>query len=257
MTSKTTPSPSLSPSHPPRSPKKKTESPTPPKVKKLLGNSEPAAADPAEKAMAPQRPPYSTSGNIPSSPPTSAKHITRTETKQPTHTAASPTDSMAPPCSRSPLALNLKKSGTSLPTSRASKNLNNLLSLPQRNWKPFTRDEVLARIHAILRRAKPSRSKGTFSVQDLHVHPEGLTALRDETRIELSPREIKILQLLHTHRGMPVSRDTLLDFCWGQDYFLDPRTLDQQISVLRKKIERDLSAPAYIETVREIGYRRP
>ena len=123
--------------------------------------------------------------------------------------------------------------------------------------KPFTRDEVLARIHAILRRAKPSRSKDTFNLQDLLIHPEGLTALRGKTGIELSPREIKILQLLHTHRGTPVSRDTLLDFCWGRDYFPDSRTLDQQISVLRKKIGRDLSCPVYIETVRGIGYRTP
>ena len=123
--------------------------------------------------------------------------------------------------------------------------------------KPFTRAEVLARIHAILRRAKPTRSKETFNLQDLIIHPKGLTALRGETRIELSPREIKILQLLHTHKGTPVSRDTLLDFCWGQDYFPDSRTLDQQISVLRKKIERSGSSPVCIETVRGIGYRTP
>lgn len=123
--------------------------------------------------------------------------------------------------------------------------------------KPFTRDEVLARIHAILRRVKPTDSKNTFNLQNLTIHPEGLTAMRGKIRIELSPREILILQLLHTHRGTPVSRDTLLDYCWGQDYFPDSRTLDQQISVLRKKIELDSSVPACIETVRGIGYRTP
>ena len=123
--------------------------------------------------------------------------------------------------------------------------------------KPFTRDEVLARIRAILRRAKPTRSSDTFNLQDLLVHPEGFTAMRGSDRIELSPREIKILQLLHSHKGTPVSRDALLDFCWGQDYFPDSRTLDQQISVLRKKIEVDLSCPVYIETVRGVGYRTP
>ena len=123
--------------------------------------------------------------------------------------------------------------------------------------KPFTRDEVLARVHAILRRVKPVQSKDTFSLQDLVVHPKGLTASRGDTRIELSPREIKILKLLHSNQGTPVSRDTLLDFCWGQDYFPDSRTLDQQISVLRKKIEPNPSSPIYIETVRGIGYRTP
>ncbi len=123
--------------------------------------------------------------------------------------------------------------------------------------KPFTRDEVIARIHAILRRVKPTSSEDTFEMQDLLIHPEGLTAMRGDTRIELSPREILILQLLQKHRGNAVSRDALLDFCWGQDYFPDSRTLDQQISVLRKKIELNTSAPICIETVRGIGYRTP
>jgi len=123
--------------------------------------------------------------------------------------------------------------------------------------KPFTRDEVLARIHAILRRARPDQANDTFTLGDLEVRPTGLTALRGKTRIDLTPRETKILQLLHTHHGTPVSRDTLLDYCWGRDYFPDSRTLDQQISVLRKKIEPDPSSPSYIETVRGIGYRTP
>ena len=123
--------------------------------------------------------------------------------------------------------------------------------------KPFTRNEVLARIHSILRRTKPKPEKGSFSLQDLEIHAKALAAQRGDKRIELTPREVKILELLNTNRGEPVTRDALLDFCWGQDYFPDSRSLDQQICVLRKKIEVDPSKPAYIQTVRAIGYRTP
>lgn len=123
--------------------------------------------------------------------------------------------------------------------------------------KPFTRNEVLARIHSILRRTKPQHEKASFSLQDLAIHAAALTAQRGAERIELTPREVKILQLLHRNQGKPVTRDALLDYCWGQDYFPDSRSLDQQICVLRKKIEPDPSKPVYIETVRAIGYRTP
>lgn len=123
--------------------------------------------------------------------------------------------------------------------------------------KPFTRDEVLARIHTILRRTKPSVQKAAFSIQDLNIHSGALTAQRGDEIIGLTPREIKILELLHTNKGRSVSRDALLDYCWGQDYFPNSRSLDQQISVLRKKIEPDSSNPIYIETARAVGYRTP
>jgi DNA-binding response OmpR family regulator len=75
--------------------------------------------------------------------------------------------------------------------------------------------------------------------------------------IDLTPREVKILHLLVKHRGKPVTRDALLDYAWGRDYFPDSRALDQQIAVLRKKIEPDPAQPRYIETVRSVGYRTP
>ncbi|MBK1834461.1 response regulator transcription factor [Roseibacillus ishigakijimensis] len=121
--------------------------------------------------------------------------------------------------------------------------------------KPFTRREVMARIRAILRRSRPDSARESYLLGDLEVQPKALLARRGEQIIELTAREVSILTLLHQHRGEAVTRDALLDTCWGQDYFPDSRTLDQHIHQLRKKIEPDSAHPTLIETVRAVGYR--
>ena len=121
--------------------------------------------------------------------------------------------------------------------------------------KPFTRREVMARIRAALRRRAPDGESDSFPLADLTVHPSSLLAKRAGTSIDLTPREVSILRLLHKHRGEPVSRDAFLDTCWGIDYFPDSRTLDQHILLLRKKIEADPADPQIIRTVRAVGYR--
>lgn len=120
--------------------------------------------------------------------------------------------------------------------------------------KPFTRGEVMARIHAALRRNRGRETK-SFRMGDLTVWPEELRAEREGKTIELSPREVSMLTLLHRHANKPVNRDLFLDHCWGQNYFPDSRTLDQHIVTLRKKIESDAANPCIIETVRGVGYR--
>lgn len=122
--------------------------------------------------------------------------------------------------------------------------------------KPFTRAEVVARIRAALRRAHPADEKGRrFTLDDLTVHPDALLARRDGKAIELTRREVLMLELLHRRAGLPVARDRFLDECWGLDYFPDSRTLDQHVLMLRKKIERDPANPRIIATVRGVGYR--
>ncbi len=122
--------------------------------------------------------------------------------------------------------------------------------------KPFTRAEVIARIRAALRRAHPADGRGRlFAMQGLTVYPDALVAERDGKEIELTRREVSMLELLHRNAGRPVSRDAFLDECWGLDYFPDSRTLDQHVLMLRKKVEQDPSNPAIIATVRGIGYR--
>lgn len=121
--------------------------------------------------------------------------------------------------------------------------------------KPFTRSEVMARVRAALRRGGSKDATNHFMIGDLTVKPASLFALRGEKSIELTPREISMLRLLHDHRGEPVSRDAFLDTCWGLDYFPDSRTLDQHIFLLRKKIEPDPANPQVIQSVRGVGYR--
>ncbi len=121
--------------------------------------------------------------------------------------------------------------------------------------KPFTRSEVMARIRAALRRSAPAQGADYFTLGDLTVRPSSLLAVRNQETIELTPREVSILRLLHDHSGEPVTRDAFLDTCWGLNYFPDSRTLDQHIFLLRKKIELDPTNPTIIQSVRAVGYR--
>ncbi len=89
------------------------------------------------------------------------------------------------------------------------------------------------------------------------VHPKRLLAKRDDSEIELTVREIKVIALLASRRSEVVTRDELLNECWGLEYFPESRTLDQHVLNLRKKIEADPSRPVLIETVRGAGYRFP
>lgn len=123
--------------------------------------------------------------------------------------------------------------------------------------KPFGKHELLARIRSVLRRVA---SKGpvttSFLIKDeLTVFPKELRAERDGVEVSLAPREVAILSLLRERAGEAVSRDVLLDECWGTSYFPESRSLDQYIAQLRKKIERDPASPRIIETVRGVGYR--
>jgi DNA-binding response OmpR family regulator len=124
--------------------------------------------------------------------------------------------------------------------------------------KPFGVREVTARIRAITRRTLASRASqavASFRVGDLDVFPAELRARRGEEVIDLSLREVKLLQCFHDHPGQVLDRNTLLDHCWGQDYFPNSRTLDQHIAQLRKHIELDPKRPRIIQTVHGAGYR--
>ena len=120
--------------------------------------------------------------------------------------------------------------------------------------KPFGKHELIARIQTALRRARSATSPATasFELGPLRILPSELRAERGSESIDLTPREISILKLLHDHPGQVISRDTMLDVCWGLEYLPESRTLDQQIAKLRKKIERD---EEIIETVRGSGHR--
>jgi DNA-binding response OmpR family regulator len=125
--------------------------------------------------------------------------------------------------------------------------------------KPFGVREVVARIRAVTRRFLAARgaqgAPASFRMGDLEVCPAELRARRGETVIDLSLRDVKILEVLHTHRGKAVDRNAIFNHCWGIDYYPQSRTLDQQISQLRKRIELDAKNPRIIRTVHGMGYR--
>ncbi len=125
--------------------------------------------------------------------------------------------------------------------------------------KPFGTREVVARIRAVTRRSlatqSPEGKARVLKLGDLEVYPEELRAKREEDRIDLSLRDVSILELLHDNRGKVVDRNTLFDHCWGQTYLPNSRTLDQHISKLRKLIEKDPQNPEIIRTVHGVGYR--
>jgi two-component system alkaline phosphatase synthesis response regulator PhoP len=122
--------------------------------------------------------------------------------------------------------------------------------------KPFGKHEFLARLRVAIKRSRPaSNARRSFTMRDLVVYPLELRAERRGVEIELSPREIAILELLYQRAGEVVDRDALLDRGWGLNYFPESRTLDQHISKLRKRIEIDPLDPQIIETVRAAGYR--
>ncbi len=125
--------------------------------------------------------------------------------------------------------------------------------------KPFGVKEVIARIRAVTRRCYRDQpedaSRAPFQMADLVVRPAELRAQRGEETMDLSLRDVAILRLLHRERGRVVDREAFFRECWGYDHLPNSRTLDQHISKLRKRVERDPRQPALIQTVHGVGYR--
>ena len=94
-----------------------------------------------------------------------------------------------------------------------------------------------------------------FQMDDLEVMPRQLRARRGDEAIELTPRELRILQLLASKPGEVVHRNDLFRIGWEESHIPNSRTLDQTISQLRKRIEHDVKHPKIIQTVYGVGYR--
>lgn len=126
--------------------------------------------------------------------------------------------------------------------------------------KPFGIHELRARIKAIAKRYLKSKysncsKEDYFQFGDLNVYSSELYAKRNDQVIELTLREIKILECLYQFKNQVVTRDMLFDYVWGYDFLPNSRTLDQHISKLRKQIEINPSTPSLIKTVHGIGYK--
>ncbi len=125
--------------------------------------------------------------------------------------------------------------------------------------KPFGVRELLARIHALLRRvAKPAESDSAdtvFQIGSATVDPRTFQLKRGKVVEELTAKELKLLQLFHDRPGEVLSRDRLLNAVWGYNYYGTTRTLDQVIVQLRKKLGDNGSEPKHLLTVHGVGYK--
>jgi two-component system alkaline phosphatase synthesis response regulator PhoP len=122
--------------------------------------------------------------------------------------------------------------------------------------KPFGFMELLARVEAVLRRAN-GRTPALETVRfgDLELDFRCREVTKGGEPVDLSPRELELLEYFVQHRGEVLSRERLLDSVWGYNAIPFTRTVDMHIAKLRKKIEDDPGSPRLIVTVHRLGYK--
>jgi two-component system, OmpR family, response regulator len=126
--------------------------------------------------------------------------------------------------------------------------------------KPFSLRELLARVRAMLRRAKmaegqPGGGEAVLKVGDIEVDIGRHRASKGGAGLELTPKEFDLLAFLARNKSLVFSRDHLLEKVWGYDFAGDTRTVDVHIRWLRRKIEADPNNPEHLITVRGTGYK--
>ncbi len=130
--------------------------------------------------------------------------------------------------------------------------------------KPFSPREVVARVKAILRRAKhqedlneKAEENGSeqLIISNLSIYPDQYEAYHGEKLLELTPKEFELLLYLAKNKGRVLTRDQLLSAVWNYDFAGDTRIVDVHISHLREKIEQNTKKPLYIKTIRGLGYK--
>jgi two-component system, OmpR family, phosphate regulon response regulator PhoB len=119
--------------------------------------------------------------------------------------------------------------------------------------KPFSVPELMARVKAILRRASPERLASVLAVNDITLDREAHRVTRNGREVRLGPTEFRLLEFLMESPGRVFSRTQLLDGVWGNDVYVDERTVDVHIGRLRKAINRGRERDP-IRTVRGAGY---
>lgn len=119
--------------------------------------------------------------------------------------------------------------------------------------KPFSVPELLARVRALLRRAKPEHVATMLRAGDIELDRETHRVHRAGREVHLGPTEFRLLEFLMQSPGRVFSREQLLDGVWGQDVYIDERTVDVHVGRLRKAINRGRQSDP-IRTVRGAGY---
>ncbi|GGF97262.1 response regulator transcription factor [Paenibacillus abyssi] len=125
--------------------------------------------------------------------------------------------------------------------------------------KPFSPQELISRIQAILRRVQSlpaADGEGTvYEIGRLTVLADQREVIINENQVELTPKEFELLLFLCRHRGKVLSRQQLLHGVWDYHFLGDTRIVDVHISHLREKIEQNARTPEFIMTVRNVGYK--
>jgi len=124
--------------------------------------------------------------------------------------------------------------------------------------KPFSPQELVSRVRAVLRRTQPSGPGGganPLTYGDLYIDPQSRLVRVRGQEVSLTAREFDLLWTMARHPRQVFSRDQLLDLVWGLTEYIDPSTVTVHVRRLREKIEADPSQPYYIQTVWGIGYK--
>jgi two-component system phosphate regulon response regulator PhoB len=119
--------------------------------------------------------------------------------------------------------------------------------------KPFSMPEFMARVKALLRRAKPEVLSSVLKVGDIVLDRESHRVYRKKAEIKLGPTEFRLLEFMMRHPGRVFSRAQLLDNVWGETIYIDERTVDVHVGRLRKAVNNG-RMPDVIRTIRGSGY---
>jgi len=119
--------------------------------------------------------------------------------------------------------------------------------------KPFSPSELIARVRAVMRRTRPAFDKDTLTYADIVMDLGSHRVSRGDQTIDLGPTEFRLLQFLLEHPGRVFDREQLLNGVWGQEAYIEPRTVDVHIRRLRKAMNLP-GTPDLIRTVRSAGY---
>jgi two-component system phosphate regulon response regulator PhoB len=120
--------------------------------------------------------------------------------------------------------------------------------------KPFSPKELVARIKAVLRRVTPLNGKDTIEINKLRLEPETHRVFTNDKTLTMGPTEFRLLYFFMTHPERVYSRGQLLDRIWGNNVYIEERTVDVHIGRLRKVLS-PYGHDQYIQTVRGAGYR--
>jgi DNA-binding response OmpR family regulator len=120
--------------------------------------------------------------------------------------------------------------------------------------KPFRIGELIARVNAFLRRARAKQSEA-FRFGDCQLDLSAHKLFRNGREVEMTPKEFRMLAYFVARRGCALARNDILNAVWGHSIVVTERSIDRCVATLRAKIEADPHQPAFIQTIRDIGYR--